>query len=98
METAPHRLRWKIAILLSAAVAISYLDRQTLPVAIAAIQREIPVSNTQLSYLQRAFLLAYAGMYAGGGKLIDVLGTRRGFLRILAGGAVACASRGRPAG
>ena len=30
-------LRWRIAILVSAAIAISYLDRQTLPVAIKAI-------------------------------------------------------------
>ena len=69
-----------IAALISAAIAISYFDRQTLPVAIKAIQHEIPISNTQFSQLQAAFLLAYALMYAGGGKLIDVLGTRHGFL------------------
>ena len=97
META-HRLRWSIAILLSSAVAISYFDRQTLPVAIAAIQHDIPISNTQFSYLQGAFLLAYAGMYAGGGKLIDMLGTRRGFLLIMAGWSLACASHGLATG
>src|SRR2546428_686978 len=75
--------RWRIALLISTAIAISYLDRQTLPVAIAAIQREIPISNTQFSQLQAAFLLAYALMYAGGGRLIDALGTRRGFLVIM---------------
>uniref|UniRef100_Q01VP2 Major facilitator superfamily MFS_1 n=1 Tax=Solibacter usitatus (strain Ellin6076) TaxID=234267 RepID=Q01VP2_SOLUE len=94
METAAHRMRWSIAILVSAAIAVSYFDRQTLPVAIAAIQRDIPVSNTQFSYLQGAFLLAYAGMYAGGGKLIDVLGTRRGFLWIMIWWSLACASHG----
>jgi MFS transporter, ACS family, hexuronate transporter len=98
METAPHRLRWSIAILLSSAVAISYFDRQTLPVAIAAIQRDIPISNTQFSWLQGAFLLAYACMYAGGGKLIDVLGTRRGFLLIMVWWSLACASHGLAAG
>ena len=67
-----------MAYLITAAIAISYFDRQTLPVAIRAIQREIPVSNTQFSHLQVAFLAAYALMYAGSGKLIDVLGTRRG--------------------
>jgi ACS family hexuronate transporter-like MFS transporter len=98
METASHRLRWSIAILLSSAVAISYFDRQTLPVAIAAIQRDIPISNTQFSWLQGAFLLAYAGMYAGGGKLTDVLGTRRGFLLIMVWWSLACASHGLAAG
>lgn len=87
-------LRWQIALLISAAIAISYLDRQTLPVAIAAIQQEIPISNVEFSQLGAAFLLAYALMYAGGGKLIDALGTRRGFLVIMAFWSLACASHG----
>jgi hypothetical protein len=64
-------LNWRIAILISAAIAVSYLDRQTLPVAIAAIQQDIPISNTEFSQLQAAFLVAYALMYAGGGKFVD---------------------------
>lgn len=87
-------LRWKMACLITAAIAISYFDRQTLPVAIHAIQREIPVSNIQFSHLQAAFLAAYALMYAGSGKLIDVLGTRRGFLLIMLWWSLACASQG----
>lgn len=87
-------MRWKIASLLSLAIAISYFDRQTLPVAIAAITREIPVSNTQFSQLQAAFLIAYALMYAGGGKLVDALGTRRGFLLIMIWWSLACALHG----
>ena len=60
-------MRWRIAILVSAAIAVSYLDRQTLPVAIKAISKDIPLSNGQFSDLQSAFLFAYALMYAGGG-------------------------------
>jgi MFS transporter, ACS family, hexuronate transporter len=97
-EAVIKSLRWQIALLISAAIAISYLDRQTLPVAIDAIQREIPINNTQFSHLQVAFLLAYAVMYAGGGKLIDVLGTRRGFLWIMLFWSLACASHGFAAG
>ena len=87
-------LRWRIALLISAAIAISYLDRQTLPVAIAAIQHDIPISNTQFSHLQAAFLIAYAVMYAGGGRLIDLLGTRRGFFVIMIWWSLACAAHG----
>jgi sugar phosphate permease len=76
MGPADRTLRWPIAILVSAAIAISYLDRQTLPVAIKAISRDIPLTNEQFSTLQSAFLFAYAWMYAGGGRLVDVLGTR----------------------
>jgi len=84
--------RWGIAILIGAAIAISYFDRQTLPVAINAIEREIPISNTQFSQLQAAFLTAYAIMYAGGGWLIDVLGVRAGFALIMAWWSLASAS------
>jgi ACS family hexuronate transporter-like MFS transporter len=87
-------IRWNIAVLISAAIAISYFDRQTLPVAIKAIQQEIPITNTQFSQLQAAFLTAYALMYAGGGKLVDVLGTRQGFLVIMVWWSLACASHG----
>jgi MFS transporter, ACS family, hexuronate transporter len=84
--------RWRIAILVSAAIAISYLDRQTLPVAIRAISKTIPLSNEQFSELQSAFLFSYALMYAGGGKLADALGTRLGFLLIMVFWSLACAS------
>ena len=72
-------LRWRIAILVSVAIAISYFDRQTLPVAIKAIEADIPLTNQQFSYLQSAFLISYALMYAGGGKLTDAWGRGSGF-------------------
>jgi ACS family hexuronate transporter-like MFS transporter len=85
-------LRWRIAILVSVAIAVSYLDRQTLPVAIKAIERDIPVTNEQFSFLQSSFLIAYAVMYAAGGRLMDVVGTRAGFLAIMLFWSLACAS------
>ena len=85
-------MRWRIAIMVSAAIAISYLDRQTLPVAVQAISKDIPLTNGQFSALQSAFLFSYALMYAGGGKLVDLLGTRRGFTVIMLFWSLACAS------
>jgi ACS family hexuronate transporter-like MFS transporter len=85
-------LRWRIAILVSAAIAISYLDRQALPVAVKAISQTIPLTNEQFSELQSAFLLTYAFLYAGGGKLADALGTRKGFMVIMIFWSLACAS------
>src|SRR4030095_16803789 len=87
-------VRWRIVILVSAAIAISYLDRQTLPVAIGAIQKEIPISNQVKAILDSAFLLTYGLMYLGGGRLIDRLGTRRGFTVIMIFWSLACASHG----
>lgn len=87
-------LRWRIALLVSLAIAISYLDRQTLPIAIGEIQREFPVSNSVKAFLDSAFLLTYGVMYVVGGRLLDVLGTRRGFLLIMVFWSLACASHG----
>jgi ACS family hexuronate transporter-like MFS transporter len=87
-------IRWRIAILVSAAIALSYLDRQTLPVAVQAISRDIPLTNSQFSTLQSAFLFSYAFMYIGGGKLVDALNTRLSFTLIMVFWSLACASHG----
>ena len=91
-------LRWQMAFLVCAAIAISYLDRQTLPVAIGEIRREIPITNTVKAFLDSAFLLTYGLMYVGGGRLMDVLGTRRGFFWIMIFWSLACASHGLASG
>jgi ACS family hexuronate transporter-like MFS transporter len=84
--------RWRIAVLVFFAIAISYLDRQALAVAIDAVQRDIPLTNFEYGALASIFLFAYALMYAGGGALIDRLGTRRGFFVIMVFWSLACAS------
>ncbi len=91
-------VRWRIALMISVAIGISYLDRQSLSIAVTAIQRDIPLSNTDFSLLQIAFLVAYGLMYAGGGALIDRLGTRQGFLLIMIWWSLACAAQGLAAG
>jgi sugar phosphate permease len=88
------KLRWSVAFLVGAAIAISYLDRQTLPWAINAIQQDIPFSNQMKAGLDSAFLVTYGLMYIGGGLLLDWLGTRRGFLCIMIFWSLACASHG----
>src|ERR1700756_3272640 len=89
---------WYPVALVTVAIAISYFDRQTLPVAIVAIQHNIPISDEQFSYLQTAFLLSYATLYVGGGRLLDVLGTRRGFTLIMLWWSIACALHGLASG
>ncbi len=78
-----RNLRWWIAGLLACASALSYLDRQSFPVAVTEIQKHIAISDRQYSVLQMLFLLAYSLMYAGGGKLADWLGTRLGYSIII---------------
>lgn len=90
----PGDLRWYFVVVVTCAIAISYFDRQTISVAIAAIQRTIPVSQQQFSFLSTAFLLSYAALYVGGGRLLDRIGTRKGFLLIMLWWSVACALHG----
>src|SRR3984957_4559347 len=85
---------WFFIALITVAIGISYFDRQALPVAISAIQRNIPISNAQFALLQAAFLATYALLYAGGGKFLDTVGTKVGFAVSMAWWSVACALHG----
>src|SRR5690242_14812469 len=95
---SPRALPWGLALLVSAAIAISYLDRQTLPWAIKAIQADIPINNQVKAALDSAFLVTYGLMYLGGGWLLDRLGTRLGFFLVMIFWSLACASHGLAGG
>jgi len=94
MRDTPRSNWHYYVVLVTAAIAISYFDRQTLSVAVTSIQKTIPLNNQQFSWLQTAFLIPYAFLYAGGGWLLDVIGTRRGFLLIMLWWSAACALQG----
>lgn len=80
MPKRPIRhLRWYIAGLLCLATELNYLDRQTLSVLADTIQRELGLTTIEYSNIASWFLVSYAIMYAVSGRLIDYLGTRRGF-------------------
>ena len=87
-------LRWRIALLICSAIVLSYLDRLTLPWTLSEIQKEYPFSDQIKALFDSAFLIAYGLMYLGGGRLLDRLGTRRGFLAVMVFWSVACASQG----
>jgi ACS family hexuronate transporter-like MFS transporter len=72
-------IRWWVAGLLAIATALNYLDRQSFPVVVGEIKKTIPISDEQYGQLTSLFLLAYAIMYAGGGRIMDWLGTRAGY-------------------
>jgi ACS family hexuronate transporter-like MFS transporter len=92
--SAGFERRWAIALMIAVAIAISYLDRQTLPWAIKYVQADIPIGNQTKAFLDSAFLATYGLMYLGGGWLLDRIGTRRGFLIIMIFWSLACASHG----
>jgi ACS family hexuronate transporter-like MFS transporter len=74
-----RNLRWWIAGLLAVATALSYLDRQSFPLVLTEIRKDISITSEEFARLGSLFLLAYGLMYAGGGKILDMLGTRAGY-------------------
>ncbi len=93
-----NNVRWRVAILLTVATAINYLDRMTLPVVISQLQDKFGISEAQFGALNSLFLLAYAIMYAGGGRLADKLGTRLGYAVMMTWWSLACAAQGLVSG
>jgi MFS transporter, ACS family, hexuronate transporter len=73
------RFRWWVAAMLAAATALNYLDRQSLPMVIGEVKKVIPISDAEFGRLNSLFLVAYAIMYAAGGRIMDWLGTRVGY-------------------
>ena len=76
--------RWWIVGLIALATAINYLDRQTFPVAISEVRKTIPISDVQYGMINSLFLFAYGTMYAVGGRLLDILGSRIGYAVMIA--------------
>jgi len=72
-------IRWWVAGLLALATALNYLDRLSFPNVVGEIKKAIPISDEQYGRLTFWFLFAYAIMYAGGGRIMDWLGTRVGY-------------------
>lgn len=84
-----QHLRWYIAILLCLASALNYLDRQTLSVLIGTIKEELHLTNASYGQINAWFLASYGVMYAVSGRVIDIVGTRKGFVVFVAGWSVA---------
>ena len=87
-------LRWYIAILLCLTTALNYLDRQALSVLAKTIQDELKLTDIDYSNITAAFLVSYTIMYAVGGRLVDVWGTRLSLTVFLTGWSVANALHG----
>lgn len=73
------KLRWWIIGTIFLATTINYIDRQALSVAAPFIREDLGLNNEQYGWIVSAFLLAYAIMQIVSGRVIDSLGTKRGF-------------------
>jgi MFS transporter, ACS family, hexuronate transporter len=76
----PSNVRWWICALLFFATTINYIDRQVLAILAPELQKDIGWSEIEYGYIVTAFQFSYAIGLLLAGKLIDFLGTKRGFI------------------
>jgi ACS family hexuronate transporter-like MFS transporter len=73
------RYRWVICALLFFATTINYVDRQVLGILATPLQKELGWSESDYGFIATAFTGAYAVGLLIVGRLMDWLGTRKGF-------------------
>ncbi|MGC9998570.1 MAG: MFS transporter [Bryobacteraceae bacterium] len=78
-SSRPSPLRWWAVTMLFLATVINYLDRQALSILAPELRDRFHMTNVDYSRILFAFLLAYLIMQGVSGRLMDKLGTRRGF-------------------
>jgi len=78
---APRRgyVRWTVCALLFAAATVNYLDRQVLSVLKGTLSSELGWNEVDYGNVVTAFQAAYALGMLVMGRVMDSLGTRRGF-------------------
>ncbi|NDD65530.1 MAG: MFS transporter, partial [Acidobacteria bacterium] len=74
-----HNLRWYICALLFFAATINYLDRQVIGILKPTLQKEFGWTEIDFSNIVFWFQTAYAAGLLIIGRVMDWLGTRKGF-------------------
>ena len=72
--------RWFILALLFIATMILYIDRSALGILAPDLQKSIGWTEEQYGIINSVFMIAYAICFILMGKIIDTIGTRKGYL------------------
>lgn len=72
--------RWFILSLLFLATTILYIDRSALGILAPELQKSIGWTEEQYGIINSVFMIAYAICFILMGRLIDLFGTRKGYL------------------
>jgi EmrB/QacA subfamily drug resistance transporter len=74
---AAHRSKQVALVAMLFAVAMTFIDQTIVAIASPTIQSELALSRTGTQWVVNSYLLALAATFALGGRLADVLGSRR---------------------
>ncbi|WP_425517120.1 MFS transporter [Miltoncostaea marina] len=92
--------RWWALMLIAAAQFMVIMDTSIIGVALPEIQRELGFSQSGLSWVFNAYVIALGGLLLLGGRLADLLGARRVFMAgwfVLTGASILAGLAGGPA-
>jgi len=78
--TTPHPRRWWALAVLAVAQFLVIMDTSIIGVALPEIQRVLGFSQSGLSWVFNAYVVAFGGLLLLGGRLSDLFGARRLFL------------------
>lgn len=78
-STQQKRFAWMVVALLFIGSVLNYVDRAVLGVVKPDILRDLKLTNVDYGLAVNAFLMAYMVFYIVGGRLADMLGSRRMF-------------------
>jgi ACS family hexuronate transporter-like MFS transporter len=85
------RFRWVVCALLFFALTINYIDRLVFGILAPELQKVFHWSNTDYTNIAFWFEVAYAIGLASFGRVLDWIGTRRGFALSIIGWSIAAA-------
>jgi ACS family hexuronate transporter-like MFS transporter len=80
----PGRVRWTVCAMLFVATSINYMDRQVIAILKPTLEHSIGLTEVSYGYIVDAFQIAYAIGLLAAGRLIDKLGTRIGYMLVMA--------------
>lgn len=78
------RVRWTICAMLFAATSINYMDRQVISILKPTLEHSIGMTEIGYGYIVDAFQVAYAVGLLAAGRFVDKVGTRIGYMAIMA--------------
>jgi ACS family hexuronate transporter-like MFS transporter len=78
------RVRWTICAMLFVATSINYMDRQVIAILKPTLEHSIGMTEMDYGYIVDAFQLAYAVGLLAAGRFVDKVGTRIGYMVIMA--------------
>ena len=78
------RVRWTICAMLFVATSINYMDRQVIAILKPTLEHSIGMTEVGYGYIVDAFQIAYAIGLLAAGRLVDRVGTRIGYMVVMA--------------